>query len=368
MPRPMGSVRLRRTSPACLAMGLFAFVCVLFFFFSSGSSSTTSSASLSPSIPYRKASGSGSKPPPVVRYNMNKITTTSDPVGKRESVLILTPMSRFYPQYWDNILKLQYPHDLITLGFILPKTKEGNQATTALQAAVTKHQKSASTKDRFHNVVILRQDFEPAITSQDESVRHKKEYQKARRASMAKARNSLLFTTLDPSISWVMWLDADIIETPPTIIQDLASHDKPVIAANTFQRYLDTEKNVMAERPYDFNNWQDSEAALKLGANMGKDDILLEGYHDMATYRALMAFMSTPGGDPHMEVPLDGVGGSALLVNAEVHRDGAMFPAFAFYHLIETEGFAKMVRRLGKQPAGLPNYKASFLVVYHYNE
>lgn len=40
-----------------------------------------------------------------------------------------------------------------------------------------------------------------------------------------------------------------------------------------------------------------------------------------------------------------------------------MFPAFPFYHLIETEGFAKMTKRLGYQPMGLPNYK-----IYHYNE
>jgi hypothetical protein len=33
-----------------------------------------------------------------------------------------------------------------------------------------------------------------------------------------------------------------------------------------------------------------------------------------------------------------------------------MFPPFPFYHLIETEGFAKMARRLGWKSYGLPNY------------
>lgn len=64
-------------------------------------------------------------------------------------------------------------------------------------------------------------------------------------------------------------------------------------------------------------------------------------------------------GDPHHEVDLDGVGGTALLVKADVHRDGAMFPPFAFYHLIETEGFAKMAQRLGWKAYGLPNYYVS---------
>ena len=40
-----------------------------------------------------------------------------------------------------------------------------------------------------------------------------------------------------------------------------------------------------------------------------------------------------------------------------------MFPPFPFYHLIETEGFAKMASRLGWKSYGLPNY-----FVYHYNE
>jgi mannan polymerase complexes MNN9 subunit len=157
-------------------------------------------------------------------------------------------------------------------------------------------------------------------------------------------------------MSWVLWLDADIIETPPTLIQDLAAHDKPIIVPNCFQRYRDPKTKEMAERPYDFNSWQDSEVAQNLGKKMGPDDILLEGYPEMATYRSLMAYMAD-GGSRDVEIPLDGVGGTALLVKAEVHRDGAMFPPFPFYHLIETEGFAKMARRLGWKSTGLPNYK-----------
>jgi mannan polymerase complexes MNN9 subunit len=298
----------------------------------------------------------------VMHYDLNKVTITADPVANRESLLILTPMARFYNEYWENLLRLSYPHELVSLGFILPKTKEGNAATTALQKAVTKTQRYGPEKDRFKSVTILRQDVEQAIESQDESERHKMENQKARRATMAQARNSLLFTTLGPSTAWVLWLDADIIETPPTLVQDLASHDKDVITANCFQRFYNDEKKAMDERPYDFNNWVESAVALEMASKMGPDDIILEGYKDMATWRPLMAYMAD-GSDIHKEVMLDGVGGTALLVKAEVHRDGAMFPAFPFYHLIETEGFAKMAKRLGRQPVGLPNYK-----VYHYNE
>ncbi|KAI5465889.1 family 62 glycosyltransferase [Mariannaea sp. PMI_226] len=375
MARPMGAVRLKKGNPITLALGAVLCIFIIIFLISpSGRSATsrrleavTAEHHLSPpTSPYRKASGRAGaqfKPPPVARYNLNNVTITKFPIENRENVLILTPMTRFYQAYWDNLLKLSYPHELITLGFILPKTKEGNKATADLQAQIHRTQKHGPENNRFKSVIILRQDFEPAIASQDESERHKMQHQKARREVMAKARNSLLFTTLGPDTSWVLWLDADIIESPPSLIQDLASYDKPVIVPNCFQRYYDQEHKTMAERPYDFNSWQDSETALEMAAKMGPDDILLEGYAEMATFRTLMAYLATDGGDPNFILPLDGVGGTALLVRADVHRDGAMFPPFPFYHLIETEGFAKMAKRLGWQPYGLPNYK-----VYHYNE
>jgi len=289
---------------------------------------------------------------------MNNVTTTNSPEANRETVLILTPLARFYQEYWDNLLRLTYPHELITLAFIIPKNREGNAATTALQEQIAKTQ-GGPEKKRFASIIIERQDFDPPLASQSEGERHKMENQKARRAAMSKARNSLLFTTLGPSTSWVLWLDSDIVETPASLIQDLASHDKPIIVPNCFQRYTDPKTKQASERPYDFNSWQDSETARKLGEGMGNDDILLEGYADMATYRTLMAYMIEENGDTTQEIPLDGVGGTALLVKAEVHRDGAMFPPFPFYHLIETEGFAKMAKRLGWSATGLPNYKVS---------
>jgi len=298
-------------------------------------------------------------PPPVNHIQMNNVTTTGAPIENREIVLVLTPIARFYPEYWNNLLKLTYPRDLIELGFIVPKTREGNTALAKLEEAVKKVQ-TGSKKHRFRGVTILRQDFDTP-TPQNEAERHALQNQKPRRAAMARARNSLVFTTIGTEVAWVLWLDADIIETPPTLVQDLASHNEAILVPNCFQRY--TESGVSKVRPYDFNSWHDSEKALELASKMGDDDILLEGYSELATYRALMAYEYKDGGNPHEKTPLDGVGGTALMVKAEVHRDGAMFPPFSFYHLIETEGFAKMARRLGHQPYGLPNY-----LVYHYNE
>ena len=362
---------LRRTNPISIALAIVLSFGFLIFLLSPSSNAAAISTAkrkfnsaaahpLSPpTAPFRKplAPSSGERiPPPVVHYHMNNLTTTTDPVGNQEIVLILTPLARFYQGYWDNLLSLSYPHSLIALGFIIPKTREGNAATAALQAAVAITQ-SGTEEKRFASVTILRQDFDPPIISQDESERHKKENQRARRSAMSRARNSLLFTTIGPSTSWVLWLDSDIVESPPTLIQDLASHDKPILVPNCFQRYKD-DKGRLETRPYDYNSWQDSQQAAELASNMGPDEILLEGYSDMATYRTLMAMVAdkSENRDQRAIIQLDGVGGTALLVKADVHRDGAMFPPFVFYHLMETEGFAKMARRLGWGCWGLPNY------------
>src|SRR5271154_2113524 len=106
--------------------------------------------------------------------------------------------------------------------------------------------------------------------------RHALRHQKARRSTLSVARNSLVLTTLAPHISWVLWLDADIVETPQTIIQDLTRHNKDIIVANAYQRYADDHGNP-AIRPYDFNSWIDSEIARNLAKNMDENDVLFEG-------------------------------------------------------------------------------------------
>ena len=85
-----------------------------------------------------------------------------------------------------------------------------------------------------------------------------------------------MLTTLAPHIAWVLWLDADIIETPPTIIQDMTLHNRDVLVANAYQRFTDDSGNPQI-RGYDFNSWIDSETSLNLAASMADDEVLFEG-------------------------------------------------------------------------------------------
>lgn len=298
----------------------------------------------------------------ISHYDLNTLKATSDPLKNNEKILILSPMANFHEQYWTNLLALSYPRQLLELGFILPRTPEGDVALKKLEAAVKAVQQDRAEENRFSKITILRQDND-SPESQLEKDRHAWKAQKERRSQMATARNSLLFSTIGPFTSWVLWLDSDIVETPSSLIQDMAHHDKPVLAANCYQRYFDENENKDSIRPYDFNNWAESDEGLRLASVLPDDQIIVEGYQEIVTYRPLMAHFYDQNGNANDEMPLDGVGGTCLLVKADVHRDGAMFPNFPFYHLIETEGFAKMCKRLGYEVFGLPNY-----LVYHYNE
>lgn len=378
---PYFDMRQPRSSNRTYLLALILGIGVLYTIFALSSSDTidptqhirqrkSNAAAANPLSPptsaFRKQSNEDGvqRPPPVVHYQLNNLTASAFPDSLNQKVLILTPLARFYPEYWANLLTLTYPHEHISLGFITPKTKEGDAATIALQESIRETQ-SGPEDQRFQSITILRQDFDPPLLSQEEHERHKIENQKKRRAAMARARNSLLFTTIGPHTSWVLWLDSDIVETPPTLIQDLASHDRAVIVPNCFQRFIDDQGRPDV-RPYDYNSWRDSDVAQKMAKAMGPEDVLFEGYAEMPTYRTLMAMLADKESekpDERQIMPLDGVGGTALMVKAEVHRDGAMFPPFPFYHLIETEGFSKMAKRLGYESWGLPNY-----FVYHYNE
>jgi len=68
--------------------------------------------------------------------------------------------------------------------------------------------------------------------------------------------------------------------------------------------------------------------------------------------------MPTHLGKAH--VPLDGVGATFLLVKADVHREGAIFPTFPIDGEIETEGFARMALRMGFEVVGVPG-----ILVFH---
>jgi hypothetical protein len=60
-------------------------------------------------------------------------------------------------------------------------------------------------------------------------------------------------------------------------------------------------------------------------------------------------------------VRLDGVGGGMLLVRAELHRTGLVFPVAPYRHRLETEGLSMLALDMGELSWGVPGIE----VVHH---
>lgn len=162
---------------------------------------------------------------------------------------------------------------------------------------------------------------------------------------------------------------------------------------------------------FDMNNWAETPESLKLKAGMPPDHLLIEGNIWQHMHRVHLAdqytpytvaesdlspssssssrssvsdgqyiprpgqpeifssdpryINSLPESDQRLNVsspayigrlqPLDGIGGVAALVRAEVHRMGAIFPSWIFENQLETEAFGVLAKRLGARVVGLPN-------------
>ncbi len=163
----------------------------------------------------------------------------------------------------------------------------------------------------------------------------------ARRTILAKSRNHLLFAALENE-DWVLWIDVDVIDYPSDVITRMLGTGKDIVHPHCVTR--------PGGPTFDWNAWRD------------------QGRQTMAELR-----------NGSELVRLDGVGGTMLLVRADAHRDGLIFPPylygresrflrrpnpFARPHVgeIETEGLGMMAKDMGIECWGMP-----YLEVIHAN-
>lgn len=243
------------------------------------------------------------------------------------TVLILTPMKDAAPHlasYFAGLERLDYPRNLISLGFL-----EGDSVDDTVGRVAGK---LAELRTTFAGAELWRRDFGfrmPAGTPRWDHA-----FQLPRRKALARARNHLLFHALDDQ-DWVLWLDVDVIEFPADLIQRLLAADRDIVHPHCVRE--------RGGETYDRNAWREHGA-------VGMDE--LRGGPDL--------------------VRLDAVGGTVLLVRADVHRDGLIFPPFpygggnpairsphplgpAVRGEIETEGLGIMAIDMGRQCWGMPN-------------
>ena len=173
----------------------------------------------------------------IVQHDLNKIDSTPWAVVNKERVLMLTPLkdaSSYLSKYFELVAEITYPHKLIDMAFLV---SDSSDDTTAALAAEIDRLQSRTDIEPFRTAVIITKDFNFHL-SQDVSERHSFRAQGPRRKALGRARNYLLYTALKPEHSWVYWRDVDIVECPPTIIEDLIAHDRDIIVPNIwFHRY-----------------------------------------------------------------------------------------------------------------------------------
>ena len=141
-----------------------------------------------------------------------------------ENILVLTPAKDaepFLDTYFENLERLSYPHGNLSLGIIEGDSRDGTFD------AIERRLPLLSRK--YRSVGLWKKDFGYRIP--EGQPRWLPQFQMMRRSVLARSRNHLLFRALNDE-DWVLWLDIDVIDYPPDIIQRLLATKKNIVHPN----------------------------------------------------------------------------------------------------------------------------------------
>jgi peptide chain release factor subunit 1 len=252
-----------------------------------------------------------------------------------DTVLILTPVknaSSYLTDYFRLLARLDYPTDRLAIGML-----EGDSSDNTFADCERWLRESSG---RFRRADLFKHEFGFRIAPG--TSRHEASIQLQRRSVLAKARNHLLFSALEPDDQWVLWLDVDLADYAPDTLRRLLAAGKDIVHPDCVVHPA-TVADAGGLGSFDLNAWSDN------------------GQRHLHDFR---------GGTEL--VPLDAVGGTMLLVRADRHRDGLVFPCYPYgvqslrvrprgmndwYGEIETEGFGIMATDMGTQCWGVPNLR-----------
>ncbi|KAG0199154.1 Polynucleotide 5'-hydroxyl-kinase grc3 [Mortierella sp. GBA30] len=269
-------------------------------------------------------------------------TKDAEKSAPTDHILIATPLMDAVPYlgtYFNNLANINYPKELISLGFLVSTTTYDSSEDPTL-LSLSSHLSKLLAKSSYRRITVIQQKSAPSNYTHKQ--RHEYDLQTSRRKTLARCRNALLTSELLDE-AWVLWLDVDVTEYSSELLHRMMGYNKDIVAPNCFR----SENNWFRTRniPYDRNNWIETTESLANQRVLEDDEILFEGYEqDHPTYRKSMADL---GQDSPSLVALDGIGGTFTLIKASVHRAGVIFPATPIDHEIETEGLAKWAKREG---------------------
>jgi len=249
------------------------------------------------------------------------------------SVLVLIPVrdaAEDLPRCFELLRSLDHPRDRLHVWFGHGDSRDSSGTLISDFIDAHGHEfASAGLVDTDRNA--------PAL---DRRRRWKPKLQRKRRAGIAKARNDLLRQALKPHHDWVLWIDADVVDYPPDIVTQLMAAGERIVVPNCVLEPGGTS--------FDLNSFLSTAAPSRVELYRHVSDGLLQPptYWPYRRHLDDLRYLD--------RVPLNGVGGTMLLVDADCHRAGLEFPELPYRHLIETEAFGQMARDAGVIPVGLP--------------
>lgn len=252
----------------------------------------------------------------------------------RPTVLVLTPVKQaaaHLPRYFEALSRLDYPADRLSIGVLEGDSTDGTYELI--------EERLPGLRARHRRVTLTRWDAGFQIPGG--VPRWAPPFQLPRRVVLAKARNRLLSAALRDE-DWVLWLDVDLEDYPADVLERLLAAGKDIVTPHCVLEW--------GGATFDWNAWRD------------------QGRERMDALR----------GGPDL-VRLDAVGGTMLLIRADLHREGLVFPPFPYGRRsrfareanpllgddlgeVETEGLGLMAKDMGHECWGMPN-----LEILHHN-
>lgn len=256
------------------------------------------------------------------------------PATNQENIAVLIPI-RDGATYLDRCIELlgdlDWPKEKLHITFC-----EGD-STDSTVAAIEKLIRE--NKYKFGSVKLVQKTVNTKFIHER---RWLPKLQRQRRGGLAVVRNHLLDTAIKPDTDWALWIDVDVNNYPPTVLRQLLHEREKIIVPHCVR---DNGSN----ETFDLNsfvtvyNWKDEFYFKHMIGGIYQPPLESDRRLHFKDTRYLH------------KLPLNGVGGTMILVHASVHRAGIRFPDLPYKDLIETEGFGQLARDHGIIPIGLPN-------------
>lgn len=285
---------------------------------------------------------------------------------------------RTFDDLFATFQTLEGEKNSISLGFLVGNDDEYKKIVGAIHSyystLLSMGRTSEDLRKFYARVTILSATFlDKDFKESDRDNRHADSVQRLRRRTIARARNFLLFNSLEAE-RYTLFVDSDIIEFEQK---------------NMLQLFVDSKKDIIVPRistaggteDYDRNSWKGTrtiptaEQFEKMDENDWDNwDYVPRDEPGKVThfFNLLEQIKKAPASDESKKtgysVELDSVGGAVLFLKSIIYRQGIAFPPnyiigttwqrLEGYDGIETEGLCYVAKAVGYKCYGMPNVVA----------